>query len=252
MEHWSGKVPGLADKIQKLGVSGRKQALNMARYVYQQLEEAKLKGTSKTKSFEDALRDMGERALSESRSKKPNAHITHTAMRDVWLQIYNKSPLRVQNNKFIDALQKRISKDFIKQFKIKEIKPQGHDETTVLRRNIDTQEVRKLQFEAETSKTAGLDPKQVKNKDKLVVKKPPKSSISSKQGIMWDKGAVFGVDEVTKERMIRKSTIETGTQRLSQFVKGKQVAYKKKFKGGGGKHKFASLGAELAGLKILE
>ena len=252
MEHWSGKVPGLADKIQKLGVSGRKQALNMARYVYQQLEEAKLKGTSKTKSFEDALRDMGERALSESRSKKPNAHITHTAMRDVWLQIYNKSPLRVQNNKFIDALQKRISKDFIKQIKIKEITPQGHDETTVLRRNIDTQEVRKLQFEAETSKTAGLDPKQVKNKDKLVVKKSPKSSISSKQGIMWDKGAVFGVDEVTKERMIRKSTIETGTQRLSQFVKGKQLEYTSKMKGGGKKQDFAGLGADVSGQKVLE
>ena len=44
----------------------------------------------------------------------------------------------------------------------------------------------------------------------------------------------------------------SGTHELSKFVKGKQVEYKKKFKGGGKKQDFAGLGAEVSGQKVLE
>ena len=252
MEPWASKVPELANRIQKLGVSDRSKSLNLARYVYQALNDAKLSGNSNKKEFVNALRDMGERALKESKSKKPLAKITHTAMREVWLQIENKAPPSVQKDKFIQGIRNRISQDIIKENKIVELTNAGHTRGARERSNIDTQEVYNKQFEVESNKTAGLSPDQVPNKDKLVKKQPQKTNVSSKQGIMWDRASSFEVDPEVMERSIRRSKFESGTHELSKFVKGKQVEYKKKFKGGGKKQDFAGLGAEVSGQKVLE
>ena len=62
--------------------------------------------------------------------------------------------------------------------------------------------------------------------------------------------SVYTMDPEVKESNIRGQVMRQGTERLSKFVKRKQMQYKNRPTGGG--QKGADLGARVSGQKILE
>lgn len=254
MREWKISIEQLAQLFKQRGIRSNERAYSLANYVHQELGKAHTEGDSELMN----LRRIGERSLKESVKRHPHARIASEAMQKVWLREYSESPARRSNDGFIKGLYDRISRNWLSKDKTKK--------SLVYKQNIDATEsekkgslkAKRSQLEADTTKTAGLDPKQVKNKDKLVSKDVKGSNVRSKQGIMWDRASAFEVDPEVQRRAIKQSNFEKdlrpslGTQKLSEFIKGKQVAYKKKFKGGGKKQDFAGLGAEVSGQKIIE
>jgi hypothetical protein len=180
-------------------------------------------------------------------------------MQRIWLKHYSAYPEKVREDKTVKALYSRISDNHLRNFvraNLTAPSKQAIGQRLQLKKNIDAETGQKtLQFEPTTQKQAGLRPDQVKNKEKLVPK-DIKSNVSSKQGAIWEEAKNYGVDPEVEQRTKARRNAEIdlrpalGTEKLSRFVRRKQMKFKPTKQARG--QKGADLGALVSGQKILE
>ena len=220
-----------------------------AGYISQELNDAfKLGGPT----------EAGRRALKHETRKAPNAKPVAKAMQQVWLTYYGDLPKSQQDTPSIKAVYSEISKRNIGNY-VKEgftVKAKSVADQMQIRANIDVEpDTNPFRGEIDSNKTAGLRPDQVKNKEKLVPK-DIKSNVSSKQGAIWEEAKNYGVDPEVEQRAKARRNAEIdlrpalGTEKLSRFVRKKQMKFKPTRQARG--QKGADLGALVSGQKILE
>ena len=247
----------VTDLVQAQGIRERPNAKRLANYIVQELRKAKYSG--KSKDTRRALLNMGERALKEQTQGKKNSKMLSGIMQKVWLNHYSAYPEKVREDKTVKALYSRISDNHLRNFVRANLTAPSKEaigQRLQLRKNIDAETGQKtLQFEPTTQKQAGLRPDQVKNKEKLVPK-DIKSNVSSKQGAIWEEAKNYGVDPEVEQRARARRNAEIdlrpslGTEKLSRFVRRKQMKFKPTRQARG--QKGADLGALVSGQKILE
>ena len=218
-----------------------------AGYISQELNDAfKLGGPT----------EAGRRALKHETRKAPNAKPVAKAMQQVWLTYYGDLPKSQQDTPSIKAVYSEISKRNIGNIVKEGFSVTSKADDMQIRRTIDVEpDANPFKGEVDSNKTAGLRPDQVKNKEKLVPK-DIKSNVSSKQGAIWEEAKNYGVDPEFEQRAKARRNAEIdlrpalGTEKLSRFVRKKQMKFKSTKQARG--QKGADLGALVSGQKILE
>ena len=218
-----------------------------AGYISQELNDAfKLGGPT----------EAGRRALKHETRKAPNAKPVAKAMQQVWLTYYGDLPKSQQDTPSIKAVYSEISKRNIGNIVKEGFSVTSKADDMQIRKPIDVEpDTNPFKGEVDSNKTAGLRPDQVKNKEKLVPK-DIKSNVSSKQGAIWEEAKNYGVDPKVEQRAKARRNAEIdlrpalGTEKLSRFVRRKQMKFKPTKQARG--QKGADLGALVSGQKILE